>query len=407
MDKVYSVTQINTYLEQIFAGDSTLRHISISGEVSNCTYHSKGHIYFTIKDAGSQLSCVMYVSKRAGLSFQLQEGLQVVVTGSICVYKVQGKYQLLADRIEQLGKGALYEQFELLKRKLAAEGLFDEAHKKPIPPYIRTLGVITASTGAAIHDIINITSRRNPYVQIILYPSKVQGLGAADELITGLRVMEDKVRPDVIIIGRGGGSIEDLFEFNDERLARAIYACSIPVISAVGHEVDFTISDFVADLRAPTPSAAAELAVFNYNDFAAALVDYHSELLSAMLHKLSMQRLKASAARAELEKLSPSSKLNSYRLRLVNDESALYNSFSNCLRTNRHRLALLSGRLDAASPLKKLSDGYSYVTDASGRNLRSIEGIAAGDRLNIQMLNGCIGAVVETIEDGGITHDHK
>ena len=263
MKNVYSVGQVNTYIKNMFAQDFMLQRISVKGEVSNCKYHTSGHIYFTIKDAAGTLNAVMFAGSRKGLKFQMKEGDQVVVTGSVEVYERDGKYQIYAREIELDGAGNLYQKFEALKQELEEMGMFAAEYKQPIPSYAMKIGVVTAPTGAAVQDIRNISLRRNPYVQIILYPALVQGEGAADSIVKGIRML-DEAGVDVMIVGRGGGSIEDLWAFNEEKVARAIFDCRTPVISAVGHETDFTIADFVADLRAPTPSAAAELAVAQY-----------------------------------------------------------------------------------------------------------------------------------------------
>ena len=262
MAGVYSVAQVNSYIKNMFAQDFLLRRLSVKGEVSNCKYHSSGHIYFTLKDGGGTLQAVMFASQRRGLNFKLAEGQQVVVKGTVDVYERDGKYQLYASEIELSGRGDLYLRFEKLLKELEEMGMFDPQYKRPIPRFAKTVGIVTAPTGAAIRDIMNISHRRNPYVQLILYPALVQGDGAKDSIVKGIRTL-DAMGLDVLIVGRGGGSIEDLWAFNEEEVARAIFACNTPVISAVGHETDVTIADYAADLRAPTPSAAAELAVFD------------------------------------------------------------------------------------------------------------------------------------------------
>ena len=263
MKNVYSVGQVNTYIKNMFAQDFMMQRISVKGEVSNCKYHSSGHIYFTLKDAVGTIGAIMFAGNRRGLAFPMKEGDQVIVTGSREVYERDGKYQLYAREIALDGAGNLYLKFEALKRELEEMGMFAPEYKKPIPKYIRRLGIVTAPTGAAVQDIRNIAKRRNPYVQLILYPALVQGDGAVNSIINGIHAL-DALGVDVIIVGRGGGSIEDLWAFNEEEVARAIFECETPVISAVGHETDTTIADYVADMRAPTPSAAAELAVFDY-----------------------------------------------------------------------------------------------------------------------------------------------
>lgn len=261
---IYSVAQVNSYIKNMFAQDFMLRQVSIKGEVSNCKYHTSGHIYFTIKDAGAAMNAIMFAGSRAaGLSFHMKEGNQVIVTGSVEVYEKTGVYQLYAKKIELDGEGNLYLKFEQLKHELEEMGMFAAEYKQPIPQYAGRIGVVTAPTGAAVQDIRNVSSRRNPYVQVILYPALVQGEGAANSIVKGIQTL-DAMNLDVIIVGRGGGSIEDLWAFNEEIVARAIFDCRTPIISAVGHETDWTIADFVSDRRAPTPSAAAELAVSDY-----------------------------------------------------------------------------------------------------------------------------------------------
>ena len=398
MMKIYSVTEINNYIKLLLLKDNVLSCVKISGEVSNCKYHSSGHIYFTLKDSTGQIACVMFAGKRiAGLKFNMTEGMSVVVTGQISVYERDGKYQLYADRIEQQGIGELYERFEKLKEKLMKEGLFDNEHKKPLPPYISTLGVITAPDGAAVQDIINITHRRNLYVKIIIYPAKVQGAGAAKTLIAGIKAME-RVKPDVIIIGRGGGSFEDLFEFNDEELARAIYDCTIPVISAVGHEVDFSICDCVSDRRAPTPSAGAELAVYEYDAFEDTLEDYKRQLKNILTNRIALERSRSEQYKLRLQKLSPKSIVNNYIFRADKLKDSLDSSFTRKLENTKHRLAVLATNLDQLSPLKSLKRGYSYTTDAEGRNINTIEGINPGESINVRVKDGTIIAGVTEIQ---------
>ena len=266
MASVYSVSQVNAYIKNMFLQDFALSRISVKGEVSNCKYHTSGHIYFTLKDGSSAISAVMFAGNRSGLSFQLKEGQRVVAAGSIDVYERDGRYQLYAKKITLDGEGDLFLRFQKLRDELEEMGMFAPEYKQPIPRYAKTVGIVTASTGAAIRDIMNIASRRNPYVQLVLCPALVQGEQAKYSIAKGIETL-DAMGLDVIIVGRGGGSIEDLWAFNEEMVARAIFNCRTPVISAVGHETDVTIADYVADLRAPTPSAAAELAVFDYRQF--------------------------------------------------------------------------------------------------------------------------------------------
>ena len=255
---VYTVKQVNAYIRNMFTQDFMLNRIYVKGEVSNCKYHTSGHIYFSLKDESGTIACVMFAGQRGGLSFRMAEGQQVIVFGSVSVYERGGTYQLYARQIRLDGEGVLYEKFQALKKELEEMGMFAQEYKKPIPPFAMRVGVVTASTGAAVRDIMNISRRCNPYVQLILYPAQVQGEGASESIVKGIHMLE-QAGVDVMIVGRGGGSIEDLWAFNEEIVARAIFDCSVPVISAVGHETDTTIADYVADLRAPTPSAAAEL----------------------------------------------------------------------------------------------------------------------------------------------------
>ena len=277
MKNVYTVKQVNSYIKNMFTQDFMLSRIYVKGEISNCKYHTSGHIYFSLKDESGTIACVMFAGSRAGLSFRLQDGQQVIALGSVSVYERDGKYQLYAREIVRDGVGALYERFEALKKELSEMGMFAPEYKQPIPRYVHTVGIVTAPTGAAVRDIINIAGRRNPYVQLILYPAQVQGDGAAQSVAQGIRALEKK-QVDVIIVGRGGGSIEDLWAFNEETVARAIFDCTVPVISAVGHETDTTIADFVADMRAPTPSAAAELAVYDIREVKERLLAYREVL---------------------------------------------------------------------------------------------------------------------------------
>ena len=397
MASVYSVSQVNSYIKNMFAQDFALSRITVRGEVSNCKYHTSGHIYFTLKDGTGTLAAVMFAGQRKGLSFQLQEGQQVVVTGSVDVYERDGKYQLYARKIEQEGRGDLYQRFLKLRDELEEMGMFAPEYKQPIPRYAKTVGVVTASTGAAIRDIMNITNRRNPYTQLVLYPALVQGAGAAASIAAGIRTL-DKMGLDVLIVGRGGGSIEDLWAFNEEVVARAIFDCATPVISAVGHETDVTIADYVADLRAPTPSAAAELAVFDYRQFEAARLSYQAALNQAMERKLELARYRAEQYRLRLKLHDPERKLRDQRQRLVDTEDAMRRAMEQKLTAARHRLALLGGRLHGLSPLAKISNGYGFVTDADGKRLSSVSQAAPGEKITLRISDGKILArVTETI----------
>lgn len=391
---VYSVGQVNTYIKNLFAQDFLLERISVKGEVSNCKYHTSGHIYFTLKDASGAIACVMFAGSRKGLAFRMKEGDNVVVSGSIQVYERDGKYQLYAKEIKLDGAGALYVRFEQLKQELAEMGMFAPEYKQPIPPFIRTLGIVTAPTGAAIQDIRNIAHRRNPTVQLILYPALVQGEGAAVSIVNGIHALE-ALGVDAMIVGRGGGSIEDLWAFNEELVARAVFDCSVPVISAVGHETDTTIIDYVADLRAPTPSAAAELAVWQLEAVEERVDGYRLDLEHQMRRHLAQARSRTETLALRLRYVSPENQLNTKRQYAVDLEERLTLHMQRALRETKHRLQLLAQQLEAYSPLKKLGEGYSLVTDEGGKAVRDFAQIETGMRLTLRMLEGDVITRVE------------
>lgn len=398
MKHVYSVGQVNKYIKNMFAQDFMLHHISIKGEVSNCKYHSSGHIYFTMKDADGTINAIMFAgSRREGLKFQMKEGDRVVVTGSVEVYERDGRYQIYARTIERDGEGNLYLKFEALKRELEEMGMFAEEYKQSIPTYAKTVGIVTAETGAAIQDIRNIAGRRNPYVQLILCPALVQGEGAAASIVHGIHALE-QIGVDVIIVGRGGGSIEDLWAFNEEMVARAIFDCRIPVISAVGHQTDFTIADYVADLRAPTPSAAAELAVFDYRQAMQKLLGMRQQMDKELQRKVTVARNHLEHQRMRLHYLSPQQRMNENRRRVAEYEEKLTGRMEELLRERRHRLALLAGTLESYSPVKKLSGGYAFVEDGNHQALRSIHQIRKKDIVQIHLLDGTLTAAVTEIQ---------
>ena len=322
MRNVYSVGQVNAYIKNMFTQDFMLNRIYVKGEVSNCKYHTSGHIYFSLKDESGMIACIMFAGQRGGLPFRMREGQQVIVLGNITTYERDGKYQLYAKEIILDGAGALYERFEALKQELGEMGMFAEEYKQPIPKFARTIGVVTAPTGAAIRDIINVAGRRNPYVQLLLYPALVQGEGADASIVEGIAALEKK-GVDLIIVGRGGGSIEDLWAFNEEIVARAIFECRIPVISAVGHETDTTIADYVADLRAPTPSAAAELAVFEYETFLNGVEEYRIKIRKAIHQKAEWEKIKTGQYALKLKYLHPQNKLRDKQQRTVELEERL------------------------------------------------------------------------------------
>ena len=393
MKNVYTVAQVNSYIKNMFSQDFMLQNVYVKGEVSNCKYHSSGHIYFTIKDAKGTIACVMFAGNRAGLKFRMEEGQQVVVGGSVEVYERDGKYQLYAREIILDGAGYLYEKFERLKRELLEQGLFASEYKQPLPKYIRTLGVVTAPTGAAVQDIINITRRRNPYVQIILYPAIVQGEQAAASIIRGIRALEH-IGVDVMIVGRGGGSIEDLWAFNEEAVAQAVFDCTVPIISAVGHETDTTIIDFVSDLRAPTPSAAAELAVYDIRQLEALLEGCRNDLNARIRNRIEWERSRIRQVRTKLQYLSPANQIREKRMYALRMEEQLSALMKQRLMEKRHMLGLYTEKLKGLSPLDKLNQGFSYVSDSEGKTVSDVKRVAVGDRLSIHVKNGKIEALV-------------
>ncbi len=384
---VYKVGQVNAYIKNLFAMDYALRSIVVKGEVSNCKYHSSGHIYFTLKDETGTLSAVMFAGQRAGLRFRLEEGQKVLVAGSIMVYERDGKYQLYAKEIELDGVGDLYREFEERKRRLEEMGMFSPEYKRPIPRFARKIGIVTSPTGAAIRDICNIAGRRNPFVQLILYPALVQGEKAAASIVRGITTL-DAMGLDCLIVGRGGGSPEELWAFNEEMVAWAIFECETPVISAVGHETDTTIADFVADLRAPTPSAAAELAVFDVYEFTEQLEQKRLALRRIAQGKLREQQLRLQAERRRLERLQPQYQLNQLRQRLAETERQMGEQMQRQLRDTRNRLAVAAARLSGVSPLTKLEQGYAYVTGEKGENVKSVGQAPVGSLLTIRLSDG-------------------
>lgn len=393
-EKAYWVSEINRYIKHIFDSDFALGRMYVKGEISNCKYHSSGHIYFTLKDNKSQIACVMFAANRGGLDFQLQEGQSVVVFGNVTVYERDGKYQLYAREIKLDGAGILYEKFLKLKTELEEEGLFSSDYKQPIPGFAKKVGIVTAVTGAAIHDIQNISTRRNPFIQLYLYPAQVQGQGAAETIVRGIKVL-DQMDMDVIIVGRGGGSIEDLWAFNEEIVARAIFDCNTPIISAVGHETDVTIADFVADLRAPTPSAAAELAVCDIREVFSQIKDYEAALTQRMEWKISTYRSRLESLKFQLERGNPKNQILEKRHRVMDMEEKLERLMEKRLQQKKHQLTIYIEQLKGLSPLNKLSQGYAFLTDEKEQPVKSIEKVKKGQSLKISVTDGDILARVE------------
>lgn len=401
--KVYSVSSVNQYIKNMFINEYALSVVFVKGEISNCKYHSSGHIYFTIKDEASQLACVMFRGDRKGLDFTMENGQEIIAGGSISVYERDGKYQLYAKKIVLAGDGILSERYEKLKKKLESAGYFDQDRKLPLPRYVKRVGIVTAQTGAAVQDMINISRRRNPYVQLILYPAKVQGEGAADTIVEGIRML-DEAEVDVIIVGRGGGSMEDLWAFNEEIVADAVFACRTPVISAVGHETDYTIIDFVADLRAPTPSAAAELAVYDVRQTLDELYDYKDRIARSILRQIETVCEKFGYLEDKLKRYHPEQQIRERRQQLMSLEDKLSVLVTQNCRDKRHEFALLAGRLDSTSPLKKLAGGYAYVADKEQNMVDSVHKLKTGELINMTFADGTVKAEVMDIvphENGG------
>lgn len=398
MENVYSVTEVNEGINKLFSSRPGLSNISIEGEVSNCTYNSSGHIYFTLKDSKSQISAVMFKGKRiTGLKFALKDGMKVIVSGSIEVYVQGGKYQLYASRIEEAGLGILYEKYLKLKAILEEKGLFDEKNKKTIPRFASKVGIVTSPTGAAIQDIINVSKRRNPYVELILYPALVQGENAYKSIIKGIKAL-DKTDVDVIIVGRGGGSIEDLWSFNEEELAIAIYEAKTPIISAVGHETDFTIADFVADTRAATPSQAAEIANFEYSKFVSDLDNINIRMKNSLRTKLALLNNILQTYKLKLSSFSPTKRINGYRTYLVEIDNRLNKKINTKLNDAKSKLAVYATKIEALSPLKRIANGYAYVADDLGNRISKVKDIKKDSIINLSFIDGKVSAKVLDME---------
>ena len=394
---VYTVKQVNSYIKNMFTQDFMLNRIYVKGEVSNCKYHTSGHIYFSLKDESVTIACVMFAGQRGGLSFHMREGQQIIVLGSVNVYERTGSYQLYAQEIRLDGEGTLYEKYQMLKQELEEMGMFAPEYKKAIPRYAKRIGVVTAPTGAAVRDIMNISARRNPYVQLLLYPAQVQGEGAKESIVRGIRMLETK-NVDVIIVGRGGGSIEDLWAFNDECVARAIFDCQVPVISAVGHETDVTIADYVADLRAPTPSAAAELAVWDYRQLQGYLDECRLRMNRSMTGTIRINRLRLKELDVRLSYLHPRHKLQDQQQRLIELEEELRTLMRDRVKEARHRLAIQIEKLNGLSPVRKLNQGFAYVEEADGGVVKSIRQVEKGDELTVYVTDGLIRTSVKAVQ---------
>ena len=390
-----SVSELNTFIKMLLESAPTLNDVYVKGEISNFKNHiSSGHFYFSLKDKDSQIKAVMFRSSASKMKFVPENGMMVVAHGRVASYVRDGQYQLYADSMEPDGVGALYVAFEQLKQRLAAQGVFAPGKKKPLPKIPKTIGVITSPTGAAVRDIINIATRRFPFAKIVVYPALVQGENAASSLISGIRYFNDTGSADVIIIGRGGGSIEDLWAFNDENLAKTVCASEIPVISAVGHETDFTICDFAADLRAPTPSAAAELAVPDTAELKHKINNIISRESAVLLQMLSAKR--ETLARYEKSRYlsSPGHMIDDRRMALILSSERLMTSAAHVNEIKKHALSALSGKLEALSPLAVLSRGYGVVSSEEGKVIKEIADVSVGDKITVKVRDGEIYAGV-------------
>jgi exodeoxyribonuclease VII large subunit len=390
-----TVRELTAYIKQLVDSDMLLSNLCVTGEISNFKHHSSGHMYFSLKDQDAVIRCVMFRTYNARMRFMPEEGMKVIVRGYVSVYAPGGTYQLYAEDMQPDGTGSLYLAFEQLKQKLEALGWFAQERKKPIPRLPRAIGIVTSPTGAVIRDMLNILQRRYPNIRVVIYPSAVQGIEAPAQLIRGIRYFNEAKNVDVIIIGRGGGSIEDLWPFNDEGLARAIYESSVPVISAVGHETDFSISDFVADLRAPTPSAAAELVVPEKTVLKERLMMYEKSLTSSLLLKLKRERERIAGLSSARSLTRPFERVDTLRQQLDGKLRGLALIGRSQLERHRSALGSLAGRLDALSPLTVLSRGYAIVQKEDGSVVKSIRVMKPGDRITVRVADGRFGALFE------------
>ena len=382
-----SVTDLNKYIKDKIDKDEVLNNVLVKGEISNYKHHYTGHLYFTLKDENSLIKCIMFKGYAANLKFEPKDGMKVTILGSVSVFERDGVYQIYVKAMQEDGIGSLYKAYEEMKAKLEKEGLFDQSHKKKIPLMPKCIGVLTSNTGAVIRDIINVSTRRNPNVYIKLLPVPVQGEGAAEKIVDAINLMNEKKLADVIIVARGGGSLEDLWPFNEEIVARAIYNSELPVISAVGHETDFTIADFVADLRAPTPSAAAELAVPNILDLKMKLEGYNNRYKLALKKKVEFMKLRYEKCMNSRVFKEPLQKINEKYILLDMKVKSIQNSISNIYNTKKTNMIKHIAKLDALSPLKTLTRGYSIV-QTNGKIVKSINQIKKDDEIDIKLIDG-------------------
>lgn len=389
-----TVTDLNKYIKCRIDNDEMLNNVLVKGEISNFKNHYTGHMYFTLKDENSLIKCVMFKTYTTHLSFMPKDGMKVIILGGVSVFERDGVYQIYAKAMKEDGLGNLYVAYEELKNKLSNEGLFDEKYKKPIPFMPKTIGVLTSNTGAVIRDIINVSTRRNPNVNIRLYPVPVQGSGAGEKIAEGIEFMNKNKLADVLIIGRGGGSIEDLWPFNEEVVARAIFNSKIPIISAVGHETDFTIADFVADLRAPTPSAAAELAVANIDDVRENLRAYNNRYKVSLKKKIELMKMSYEKCMTRQAFKNPTQKINEQYILIDMKVKSLQNSILLKIKEDKTKFVKEVAKLDALSPLKTLTRGYSIVSKQDGKIAKEVKDLSQGEKVSIRLSDGKVDAQV-------------
>ncbi|PKM57865.1 MAG: exodeoxyribonuclease VII large subunit [Firmicutes bacterium HGW-Firmicutes-3] len=396
--QILGVSHVNAYIKQLMDKDFILKNLSVQGEVSNFKAHSSGHLYFTLKDDESTISCVMFKTHVQNSGFEIENGMKIIVLGAVSVYERSGQYQIYVRKMMQDGLGKLYQEFEALKKKLSSEGLFDEATKKPICKYAGHIGIITSNTGAVIKDIVQVAKRRNPYIRMTLYPTLVQGPDAAQTIIKGITYFNQEKNVDTIILGRGGGSIEDLWVFNEEAVARSIYASVIPIISAVGHETDFTISDFVADLRAPTPSAAAELAVYDYFNLQNNLNQFELTMRQAMYRQLDLKKKRLELLKVQLSHQHPGLKFERKYQYITELEDKIKMLMDNILRRKKHQVNLLEEQLKGLSPIQRLKEGYAYLSDLQFNKIISVKQLKSNDKVMVTLSDGQVIATVDVID---------
>ena len=389
-----TVTDLNKYIKGRIDNDEMLNNVLVKGEISNFKNHYTGHMYFTLKDENSLIKCVMFKTYTTHLSFMPKDGMKVIILGGVSVFERDGVYQIYAKAMKEDGLGNLYVAYEELKNKLSNEGLFDEKYKKPIPFMPKTIGVLTSNTGAVIRDIINVSTRRNPNVNICLYPVPVQGNGAGEKIAEGIEFMNKNKLADVLIIGRGGGSIEDLWPFNEEIVARAMFNSEIPIISAVGHETDFTIADFVADLRAPTPSAAAELAVANIDDVRETLKTYNNRYKVALKKKIELMKMSYEKCMTRQAFKNPTQKINEQYMLIDMKVKSLQNSILLKIKEDKTKFVKEVAKLDALSPLKTLTRGYSIISKQDGKIAKEVKDLSQGEKVSIRLSDGSVDAQV-------------